>query len=248
MSRIDSARQAPGTCARCSDRLFAARHRTYLHSSALASGETQRSERVALNLFGVTVYDAHVTDLQVPDAMLVTVRDIAAICGATEYHPTEPDDATVQHFADVVAAYGARGPVLPSPVGVVFRSEESVQRWLELHYSTLTDALSYVENRVAARVHVRRAHRGEARDANIDLATIAVESVRVLRIAAVASLPLRMEGQAGVVLSAAFLVEDELWKDFVAEVEAQGKTTTSVRFEIAGPWPPYDFVQMQLGA
>src|SRR5258708_9914086 len=197
MSRIDSARQAPGTCARCSDRLFAARHRTYLHSSALASGETQRSERVALNLFGVTVYDAHVTDLQVPDAMLVTVRDIAAICGATEYHPTEPDDATVQHFADVVAAYGARGPVLPSPVGVVFRSEESVQRWLELHYSTLTDALSYVENRVAARVHVRRAHRGEARDPDIDLATIAGESLRGLRRAAGAALPPRRGGQGG---------------------------------------------------
>src|SRR5258707_11161094 len=237
MSRIDSARQSPGTCARCSDRLFAARHRTYLHSSALASGETQRSERVALNLFGVTVYDAHVTDLQVPDAMLVTVRDIAAICGATEYHPTEPDDATVQHFADVVAAYGARGPVLPSPVGVVFRSEESVQRWLELHYSTLTDALSYVENRVAARVHVRRAHRGEARDANIDLATIAGESLRVLRRAAVASLPPRMEGQAGLVLSPALLVGDEPWEEFRAGGGAQGENPTAVPL-LTTPAPP----------
>lgn len=203
---------------------------------------------MALNLFGVTVYDAHVTDVSVPDAMLVTVRDIAAICGPTESQPTEPDDATVQRAADVIAAYAARGPVLPSPVGVVFRSEESVQRWLELHYSTLTEALSYVENRVAARVHVRRVQRDEVRDKSIDVSTIAAESLRVLRRAAVASLPLRVEGPPGVVLSAAFLVEDELWKQFVAEVEAQGKTTPSVRFEITGPWPPYDFVQMQLGA
>ena len=32
------------------------------------------------------------------------------------------------------------------------------------------------------------------------------------------------------------------------EVDAQAKLITAVRFELTGPWPPYDFVQMQLGA
>ena len=49
-------------------------------------------------------------------------------------------------------------------------------------------------------------------------------------------------------LSAAFLVEQELWKQFVGEVEAQAMLAADVRFDITGPWPPYDFVQMQLGA
>jgi hypothetical protein len=50
------------------------------------------------------------------------------------------------------------------------------------------------------------------------------------------------------VLSAAFLVEQDLWKDFASEVEEQGKRAPNLRFELTGPWPPYDFVQMQLGA
>ena len=29
---------------------------------------------------------------------------------------------------------------------------------------------------------------------------------------------------------------------------AQGRTVSPVRFEITGPWPPFDFVQMRLGA
>ena len=35
---------------------------------------------------------------------------------------------------------------------------------------------------------------------------------------------------------------------FASEVEEQGRRTPNLRFELTGPWPPYDFVQMQLGA
>jgi hypothetical protein len=86
------------------------------------------------------------------------------------------------------------------------------------------------------------------RDASLDVDALAAESLRALRRAAVATIPLRVEGKSGIVLSAAFLVEQELWKDFLGEVEAQKTLVPSVRFELTGPWPPYDFVQMQLGA
>jgi hypothetical protein len=42
-------------------------------------------------------------------------------------------------------------------------------------------------------------------------------------------------------------VEQELWKEFVAKVEEQGTRTPNLRLELTGPWPPYDFVQMQFG-
>jgi hypothetical protein len=202
---------------------------------------------VALNLFGVTVNDAHTGDIQVPDARLVTLRELAAICSDTEYRAVDPDDHTVQRASDVVAAYASRSPVLPAPVGVVFRSEESIKRWLELHYSALSEALSFVENRVAARVHVSHSE-AEGHEGTDDIGALAAESIRVLRRAAVATLPLRAEAANGEIASAAFLIEDELWKNFVEEVEAQGKLTTMLKFEVTGPWPPYDFVQMQLGS
>ena len=69
----------------------------------------------------------------------------------------------------------------------------------------------------------------------------------MLRRTAVTMVPLRVEKVTGIVLSAAFLVEQELWKEFSSEVAEQGKRTPNLRFELTGPWPPYDFVQMQLG-
>jgi hypothetical protein len=203
---------------------------------------------VALNLFGVTVNDEHAAQAAVAGIETVTVRDLAAICGPTEYRAAQPDDDTVERYAHVVAAYSATGPVLPAPVGVVFRSSESVKRWLELHYSALSEAMSFVENRVAGRVHVWPPAASVEREDGVDLAAVAAESLRALRRSAVATLPLRVEKVSGIVLSAAFLVEQDLWKDFTAEVDAQGKLSKQVRFELTGPFPPYDFVQMQLRA
>ena len=201
---------------------------------------------MALNLFGVAVNDAHMSQLEVADTQLIAVRDLAAICGTTESRNVTAELPVVARFADVVAAYSAAGPVLPAPIGVVFRSSDAVQRWLELHYGALTEALSFVENRVAARVHMYRP--AGDRDAGLDVASIAAECLRALRRSAVATLPLRAEKVGGVLLSAAFLVERDLWKDFASEVDAQAKLSSNIRLELTGPWPPYDFVQMQLGA
>ena len=221
---------------------------------------------MALNLFGVTVNDAHMAQVSVADTETIAVRDLAAICGQVEYREPQLDDASITRLSDVISAFAARGPVLPAPTGIVFRSAANVERWLELHYGALTAALTFVENRVAARVHIskppentsnasgaggvddRRDRRGTVAAPAVDLEALAAESLRVLRHAAVATLPLRADRTAGIVLSAAFLVEQDLWKQFVSEVDAQAKLASGVRFELTGPWPPYDFVQMQLGA
>ncbi len=200
---------------------------------------------MALTLFGVTFLESHDVRPPVPDTELVVVRDVAAVCAQSAYARPEPTPERIEHFASVVDAYSQRGPLLPAPMGVVFRSRDAVQRWLELHFVALSDALNYVENRVVARVHVWRP--GE-REVGADLAAVAAESLRVLRHAAVSTVPLRTEKITGIVLSAAYLVEHERWAEFTAEVEEQGRHNSDLRFELTGPWPPYDFVQMQLGA
>jgi hypothetical protein len=199
-------------------------------------------------MFGVTVNDAHAARAAVPGVEMVTVRDLAAICAETEYRAVAPDDDEVKGYNNVVTAFAATGPVLPAPVGLVFRSTDSVRRWLDLHYGALSEAMTFVENRVAGRVHVRLPTVGDVRDPGAQLSAVAAESLRALRRAAVATLPLRVEKQSGIVLSAAFLVEQGQWKYFREEVDAQAKLVTSVRFELTGPFPPYDFVQMRLGA
>ena len=68
---------------------------------------------MALNLFGVTVNDAHMAQVSVADTETIVVRDLAAICGQVEYREPQLDDASIGRLSEVIEAFGARGPVLP---------------------------------------------------------------------------------------------------------------------------------------
>ncbi|MDB4879708.1 MAG: Gas vesicle synthesis GvpLGvpF [Gemmatimonadetes bacterium] len=203
---------------------------------------------MALNLYGVTFHETHEVRLPVPNTRLVVVRDLTAICGESEYRALDATPERVEQYTGIVTAFAARGAVLPAPVGVVFRSHEAVERWLELHYIALSDALSFVDNRVVGRVHIRRPGASETGEAGSDVTAAAAESLRAVRRAAVATVPLRIESEPGIVLSAAYLVEQGLWDEFARAVQEQDAAAPNLRFELTGPWPPYDFVQMQLGA
>ena len=203
---------------------------------------------MAFNLYGVTFNEAQAAHAEpVPGASLVAVRELAAIVGDSDYTVLQPTPERVAQYTEVVSSFARRGPVLPAPVGVVFKQKDAVHRWLELHYVALSDALSFVDNRVVGRVHIWRPGAADERETGSDLAAVAAESLRVLRRTAVTTVPLRVEKVTGIVLSAAFLVEQDLWKEFASEVEEQGRRAPNLRFELTGPWPPYDFVQMQLG-
>jgi len=203
---------------------------------------------VALNLYGVTYHEVHDVRLAVPDTRLVVVRELTAICGESEYAALEATPERVERYTGIVTAFAARGAVLPAPVGVVFKSHEAVERWMELHYIALSDALSFVDNRVVGRVHIHRAGITEEREPGSDVTATAAESLRAVRRAAIATVPLRIETQPAIILSAAYLVEQGLWDEFARAVQEQDAAAPNLRFELTGPWPPYDFVQMQLGA
>jgi hypothetical protein len=59
---------------------------------------------------------------------------------------------------------------------------------------------------------------------------------------------LRNEEVTGIVLSAAYLVERELWEEFSDAVQDEREKHPAVSMDLSGPWPPYDFVRLQFGA
>lgn len=188
-------------------------------------------------------------DAVVPFFTLVAFRDLCAVVseqgmfGLDELTP----DVIAQHRSIVDSVF-RHAAVLPAPVGVVFRAPDVLKRWMELHYVSLTDALQFVEDRAVARVHIVRADgRVDELEAGSDLAAAAAESLRALRRKAVASVPLRLEEVTGLALSASFLIERDLWKDFQNAVEEQRDAHARLRFDVTGPWAPYDFVRMQFG-
>jgi hypothetical protein len=114
---------------------------------------------------------------------------------------------------------------------------------MELHYVTLSDGLGFVEGRLAARVHLslRPGSAGET-----DVASVAAETFRMLRQHAAASVTLKTSNGPRAA-SAAFLVERERWTNFVDTVAGEAQARPALQFRQTGPWPPYDFVNMQFG-
>jgi hypothetical protein len=179
---------------------------------------------------------------------LLPLRDLAAIVSDADYSAVAPGGEVIEQYRRVVDDVFAKAPVLPAPVGTVFRSRETLTRWLELHYVTLSEALAFVADRAEARVHVsREGGRVDERETGSDVAAAAAEAFRALRRQSVAAVPLKAEHLTGIVLSSAFLIDKELWNDFSASVDDQRRRNPGLAFELTGPWPPFDFVRMQFG-
>lgn len=188
-------------------------------------------------------------DLMPDGARGIVFRDLVAIVTEAPFVAQEADEALVTAHARVVAGAFEHGEVLPVPPGTTFRDETSLQRWMELHYVPLSDALAFVADRVGARVHVAAVDRdGEAGDAGNDLAAAAAELMRTLRRRAVAAVPLAREHTTGIAIGVSFLVERTLWREFEEEVAAVALDPDTTRVTMTGPWPPYDFVTIELGS
>lgn len=203
---------------------------------------------MSMRVYGVVMQDGHAPTRLPGSVKLLPLRELAAVIEEGDFALKEVDEPMIDRHDEVVRALFEQDAVLPAPVGTIFRSADVLTRWMELHYVALSDALAWVEGRVAARVHITRAQARESdKEAGSDLAAIAAEVTRSLRRHAVSTVPLRNEQVTGIVLTAAYLVERELWAEFRDEVNEEADKHPLVQLELTGPWPPYDFVRMQFG-
>ena len=204
---------------------------------------------MSLRVYGVMMQDGQAPPTLPAGIQLLPVRELVAVAEEGDFKPNDVGTPEIERHVLVVESLFKQDAVLPAPVGTVFRSNEVLQRWMELHYVALSDALAWVDDRNAARVHIPRATGRESdREAGADLAAIAAEVTRSLRRHAVSTVPLRGEQGAGVVLSSAFLVERDLWEEFADSADNERERHPLVSIEVTGPWPPYDFVRFQFGS
>ena len=207
----------------------------------------------ALELYGVISLDVSGATSPVRGVNVPAFRDLGALVADATYAAPA---ATPQHVAEyrrVVEGAFARQTIVPAPFGSIFRSRDSLMRWLELHYFTLLEAVTFVADRAMARVVVSYGDEPENTTAmSIDadlLDTAADESFRLLRRHAVASVMVTNHAaEAGPAARASFLVERERWDVFNDIVREEQKRLREMHVECTGPWPPYDFVRMQFGA
>lgn len=208
---------------------------------------------MALQLFGVMPADpAH--DSTLPRGTSVVVfRDLAALVANARYaRVAAAPDAVHLHHSIVEAVFDQR-VILPAPFGTIFESHDTLMRWLELHYVTLAEAVTFVEDRVMVRVLVRAvdgapaAAAGQTPEAATAVRSVAAETFRVLRRHAVASVPVARGDSPDNEVVSSFLIDRDKWALFADLVREEQQRLPGGRVESSGPWPPYDFVQMQFG-
>ena len=200
----------------------------------------------ALELFGVALLDGGDLGLQRDAIEVVSVRDLGALVTPTSYHRMEPEDRDFERHAGVLEGVAKRHPVAPAPVGTVFKGRDTIVRWLELHYHALHEVLTFLDGRMVTRVHVVRRETKLPGIGN-DLAAAAADVFKMLRMQAAAVVPLKTEYLTGIVLSGAFLVERERLDSFTGAVAEAAQSHHELDVQLTGPWPPYDFVRLDLG-
>ena len=199
-----------------------------------------------LLLYGVALLDGVESNSLAADTSLVTVRDLGAITAPAEYQRQDPDDRDLERHGIVLGTVAERQAVAPAPVGTVFRDRAALVRWLELHYHALHESLAYLDGRTVARVHIVKRDPSSTIDGSA-LAARAADVLKNLRVQAAAMVPLKPEQLTGIVLSGAFLVEREKWGAFSGAVGGAGSAHADLDIRMTGPWPPYDFVRLDLG-
>lgn len=210
-----------------------------------------------LRLYGVAAHDPAAGDELAEGTSLVHIRSLAAVVAASKYSRTVLDETEMGDYTRVLEKVQASTAVLPAPPGTIFKSRDSLLRWLELHYFTLTQTMSAIEGHGQARftatktagVDPANATGAEAKESAKQLVAAAAQSMRVLRGQAAATITLPVpDDETLIIAHASFLVELDRWEQFADLVEKEDRRQTALDFHLTGPWPPYDFVKMQFGA
>jgi len=203
----------------------------------------------ALRLYGVAAVESGHTSSLAEGTTLTHYRALAAVVEPSTYALTSLDDGEMANYLRVLEEVHAHTSVLPAPPGTVFQSQSTLTRWLELHYFTLTEALSVIEGHAAARVSITMQGKHEL-ETQKSFAALAADSLRLLRGQAAATVTLPKadaDDEDGVIARASFLIDTQRWQAFNDTVSKEAERQSGLDFQVTGPWPPYDFVRMQFG-
>lgn len=168
----------------------------------------------------------------------VRYRELEALVRPVPYTVPEMDRVRIEDHQRVVNRAMQRGTVLPAPFGLVFQGRRALLRFMEDQYIVLDEGLAFLDGHWEMRLHIM----GDPDSA--ETSAMAAHLYTDLRRICRAAIPLPLlEGR---VLSAAFLVERDGWIRFVEQADTLNRAHPELVFDLTGPWPPYDFVKIQV--
>lgn len=176
----------------------------------------------------------------------IALRDLTALVRRVPWARVSADSDAIADYRHVIESAFAEQSILPAPFGTVFKSRDSLMRWMEIHYVSLLEGLGFVHDRASARLRLTPMQP----DSATEFDTTVFDSLRFLKRHAVAYLTMSADGKASEVpvADASFLVDREKWNAFSDAVREEQERLKDIAIEQTGPWPAYDFVRLQFGS
>jgi hypothetical protein len=212
------------------------------HSGDEASPAAEAPGLMLRGLVGVRGHERALAKLAVSsEDELIEHRGLAALVHVVPYRLPEWDRDLIREHSNTIERAMRRCTIVPAPFGIVFRDRDQVIQFLEDQHVALEEALAYLDGAFEMRLHIHPSGRrpetseGEQND-------IAATFYSALRRRSRAAFTLPVTGTR--VLSAAFLVNRADWVSFVEYADELDAEHPEFKFDLTGPWPPYDFVRM----
>jgi hypothetical protein len=169
-------------------------------------------------------------------------KDFAPVVSNAAVKKYEVSEEEVELHRKVVEHVMKEYSVLPVAYGMVFKNKKLLMVAMSAGYKAMKKAINEVDNRVELGVKVLIPKKNAARDGKEKCRSDFLEA---LKKKAVQSKELKLFSDR-LVLNASFLVDRDKIDDFSGEVEQLGSKYAGLKIQYSGPWPPYNFVDIQI--
>ncbi len=169
-------------------------------------------------------------------------RDFAPVVSNAAVKKYEVSDEDVELHRRVEEQVMKEHSVLPVAYGMVFKNKKLLLFAMSAGYKAMKKAMNEVDNRVELGVKVFQSKEAAAWDGKEKCKSDFLEA---LKKKAVQSKELKLFSDR-LVLNASFLVDRDKIDDFSGEVGHLGNKYPNLKLQYSGPWPPYNFVDIQI--
>jgi hypothetical protein len=175
------------------------------------------------------------------EVYILEYKDFAPVVSNAAVKKYEASDEGVELHRKVVEQVMKEHSVLPVAYGMAFKNKKLLFIAMSAGYRAMRKAMSEVENKVE--LGVKGILPKEANWNGIEKCRS--DFMDALKMKSVQSKELKLFSDR-LVLNASFLVDRDKMNEFSDEVEQLQNKYADLKIQYSGPWPPYNFVDIQI--
>ncbi len=169
-------------------------------------------------------------------------KDFAPVVSNAPVKKYQVNEEDVELHRNVVDRVMKENSVLPVAYGMVFKNKKLLLVAMSAGYKAMKKAMKEIDNRVELGVKVFLPKEALHWNGNEKCKSDFLEALQKI---AVQSKELKLFSER-LIFNASFLVDRDKIDNFSGEVEQLGNRYANLKTQYSGPWPPYNFVDIQI--